>query len=130
MPVPVLTASRVVPAPPAAAFELLVRTRSWPRWGPSVAAVEPADARIGLGTSGRVRTAVGVWLPFEVTAFDEGRSWSWRVAGVPATGHRVELADGGCRLCLDVPIVAAPYLAVCHLALRRLARLLEDDAAS
>lgn len=126
MRVPQLTASRFVPVPPAAAFELLVRTRSWPRWGPSVVAVDPPDARIELGTTGRVRTAVGLWLPFEVTALEKGRSWSWRVAGVPATGHRVEPTDGGCRICFDVPAPAAPYLAVCHLALRRLAALLDD----
>jgi len=108
---------------PDVAWDMLTRTRFWPGWGPSVSAVEPTDARIGPDSTGRVRTAVGVWLPFAVTDWDEGRSWSWRVAGLPATGHRVEPTATGCRVSFDVPAVAAPYLVVCRIALGRIDRL-------
>jgi len=118
-----VSVGRDVAAPPAAAWDVLTNTRFWPMWGPSVLAVDPADARIGPGSTGRVRTAVGVWLSFAVTDWHEGRSWSWRVAGLPATGHRVEPTADGCRVSFDVPAVAAPYLLVCRIALGRIARL-------
>ena len=128
MRVPMVATGRFVPVPASEAFELLVQTRTWPAWGPSVTAVDPPDARIGPGAVGRVRTAVGLWVPYRVTTFDEGRAWAWQVAGVPATGHRVEPADGGCRVAFDVPVVAAPYLVVCRVALCRIAALLTERA--
>jgi hypothetical protein len=66
-------------------------------------------------------------LPFAISTFEPGARWSWRVAGVPATGHRVEPTSDGCRIVFEVPIVAAPYAAVCRVALRRLARLLATE---
>ncbi|MFN3216539.1 MAG: hypothetical protein ACE367_08600 [Acidimicrobiales bacterium] len=49
---------------------------------------------------------------------------SWKVAGVPATSHAVEaLGDDRCRAGFGVPVAAAPYLAVCALALRRIERI-------
>lgn len=111
---------------PDRAWEVLADTRYWPAWGPSVTGVElhrPATTHIGPGVSGRVRTAVGVWLPFRVTEWEQGRSWAWIVGGVAATGHRVDPAPGGCRVSFEVPIVAAPYLLVCQEALRRIDRL-------
>lgn len=116
--------SMATAAPCHEVWALLTDTRRWPEWGPSVRAVECAPPVIGPGSTGRVLTALGVWLPFEVSEWAEGRRWSWRVAGVPATGHRVEpLPDKGCRIVFEVPLVAAPYAFVCRMAAARIARI-------
>ena len=104
-------------------WDLLVTVEQWPRWGPSVRAVALDTARIVGASRGTVDTVLGVTLPFEVTAFEEGRAWSWRVAGLPATDHTVVGVDGGTRVTFGVPWLAAPYLGVCALALRRIERL-------
>jgi hypothetical protein len=62
-------------------------------------------------------------LPYTVTAFEPGRYWSWSVAGIPATGHRVVPQAGGCLVTFTVPWWAPAYLPVCALALRRIERL-------
>lgn len=121
--------SRQVAATPAAAWDLLVSTRTWPLWGPSVVAVEPAEATIRMGLQGRVRTPVGVWLPFRITSYDPPHSWSWSVLGISATSHTVEAVPGGCRISFGVPTPALPYLVVCRLALNRITELLEPSAA-
>jgi len=72
-----------------------------------------------------VRTPVGPWLPYEVTAFDPPRSWAWSVLSVPATNHVIAPAPGGCRVSFAVPTPAFAYLAVCRVALERIAALLE-----
>lgn len=113
-------------APAASVWELLVDTRQWAGWGPSVAGAEidGGGHRIGPGATGRVRTAVGASLPFRVTAWEDGRRWSWSVGGVPATTHRVEPdGPGACRVIFGVPWWAPPYLAVCAVALGRIERL-------
>jgi hypothetical protein len=122
---------RFVPAAPEVVWDLLVDTSRWPEWGPSVTAVEldyahathATTARITAGSTGRVRTAVGVWVPFRITGFNDGRRWSWNVAGIPATSHTVEPAPGGCRVGFGVPLLAAPYALVCRVALERIDRL-------
>ena len=118
--------ARTMPASPAAAWRVLTDTRMWVRWGPSIAAVDADPPVIGPGHVGRLRTPVGIWLPFEVTTYVAGASWGWRVAGVPATGHRVEPTAEGCRIVFEVPWAAAPYVAVCRVALHRLASLLAE----
>jgi hypothetical protein len=85
---------------------------------------------IDAASRGKVRTVVGAWLPFSVTAFDPGRSWSWSVAGVPATGHRIAAGpEGGTRVEFDVPWLAAPYLLVLSVGLRRLRRVAEEGSS-
>lgn len=117
--------TRVVAASPEAAWELLTSTRTWPRWGPSVVAVEPSDGTIHAGMRGRVRTPVGVWLPFRITNCDPPRTWGWSVGPIPATSHTVEAVPGGCRIGFAVALPALPYLVVCQVALGRIAALLE-----
>lgn len=122
--------SRELAASPAAAWDVLVDTRAWSSWGPSVRDVTcdpPVLHR--AGQRGRLRGPVGPWIPFEVTALDPGRSWSWRVAGIPATGHRVEPTRTGCRVVFEVPVVTLPYAAVCRVALARIAALVEGAAS-
>jgi uncharacterized protein YndB with AHSA1/START domain len=123
---------REIDAPAAVVWRVLTDLDQWPDWGPSVraAAFDSDDVDRGhggglvTGATGRVTTLVGVDLPFEITEVVEGRSWSWKVAGVAATSHAVEaLGDDRCRAGFGVPMAAAPYLGVCALALRRIERL-------
>ena len=118
-----VTADRVINAPLPEVWEVLVETRHWPEWGPTVSEVD-GPARIAQGSTGRVRTPVGIWLPFEITEFDEWRQWSWNVAGVGATGHRVERVDGSgrdaTRITFTAPTWAVVYLPVLRVGLRRI----------
>lgn len=50
--------------------------------------------------------------------------WAWKVAGVPATRHRVDPAGDGARVSISVPWWSAPYLTVCSIALRRMDTML------
>jgi hypothetical protein len=110
-----------IPVPAAVAWRLLTDTEAWPLWGPSVRAVDAPMRRIGPGLRGRVRTALGVWLPFEVTRWEPGTRWDWRVAGIPATAHVVApIEPDRCRVTFLIPPWAPFYVPVCRLALRRL----------
>ena len=126
--------SRRIAAPAEDVWALLTDTGKWPAWGPSITGVEPVGrgVRPGAGTAsgglapgsrGKVRTVLGAALPYTVTAFEPGRYWSWSVAGIPATGHRVVPQDGGCLVTFTVPWWAPAYLPVCSVALRRIERL-------
>lgn len=123
-----LAVGRDLAAPPEPTAETLCDTRRWPEWSPSIRAVESTDRYVETGTAGRVRVA-GAWVPFRVTAATRLR-WDWRVAGVPATGHRVERYSGRpdrCRAVIEVPLLAAPYVPVCRRALDRFAALVEEN---
>lgn len=120
--------TRRVATPADVVWGLLTDTRQWPAWGPSITGVEPAAGEasgtgLAFGSGGKVRTVLGVALPYAVTAFEPGRSWSWSVAGIRATGHRVTPQHCGCLVTFSVPWWAAAYLPVCALALRRIERL-------
>jgi hypothetical protein len=117
--------SRGLAVPPAVAWRILTDTRTWPTWGPTVTEVIASDTTLTATTTGQVRSLVGPWVPFRVSAFDPGHRWAWHVAGIPATGHRVEPTSAGCRVVFEVPVPVAAYAAVCHVALRRIARLAE-----
>ena len=119
--------TRRATCPPEVAWTVLADVATWPRWGPSVTAVRLDGCALGPGARGRLRTTGGLWLPFEITRWEEGRRWDWRVAGVPATGHRVAPDGDGCLVTFEVPWLAAPYVAVCRIALRRLAEILEQE---
>jgi uncharacterized protein YndB with AHSA1/START domain len=118
--------SRRIAAPAEEVWALLTDTGKWPAWGPSITGVEPAGRAAGglaPGSRGTVRTVLGAALPYTVTAFEPGRYWSWSVAGIRATAHRVVPQDGGCHVTFTVPWWAPAYLPVCALALRRIERL-------
>lgn len=126
--------ARDVDASREVAWDLLTDTTRWPDWGPSVRAVECDQRFIQPGTTGRVRLPGGVWLPFEIATCG-GYRWTWQVASVPATGHRVDPpADGTgeerCRVVFEIPLLAAGYAPVCMRALGRIASLLEDGHSS
>lgn len=120
-----LVASRTIDAPAARVWQLLTDVDAWPRWGPSIQAARLDDSFIGLAehATGSLTVIGGISLRFVVTEYTAGRSWAWDVGGVAATSHRVEDCGGRCQTSIDVPIIAAPYLAICHLGLRRIERL-------
>jgi hypothetical protein len=121
----IVEVARIVAVSAEEAWALLIDTERWAEWGPSITAVECSTRFIGAGSRGRVRTVMGFWLSFEIVRFDAGHAWSWRVAGIPATGHRVEpLGTSHCRVVFEVPRLAGPYSLVCRLALRRIQRVL------
>ena len=126
--------SRRIAASTEDVWALLTDTSRWPDWGPSITGVEPAAARPGpapgphpegLRPAAAARSAPS-WArrcQYTVTAFEPGRYWSWSVAGIPATGHRVIPHGGGCLVTFTVPWWAPAYLPVCTLALHRIERL-------
>jgi hypothetical protein len=120
----VIEVAATIHAPAAVVWQLLIDTHAWSEWGPSVRAVDCPDRFIGHGTRGRVQTAALVWLPFEITDWEEGKSWRWRVAGIPATGHRVTPSGtDSCELAFTIPSWAPLCVPVCRAALRRLMAL-------
>lgn len=121
-----LTVDRDIAAAPAAVWRLLVDLDAWPKWGPTISGgrLDAPYTELGLHVTGTVQTSLLVSAPFVVTEFEAGRSWAWRVAGVPATRHRVEPRGDGARAFMDVPWWAAPYATVCAIALRRIDAML------
>jgi hypothetical protein len=119
--------SREIHASPRTVWPLLAEFRHWPAWGPTVTAVASDADEVSPGVRGRVRTPVGIWLPFEITTVEVEKSWTWRVAGIRATGHRLdEVAADRCLVEFSVSFWLAPYGAVLALGLRRLQALAES----
>jgi hypothetical protein len=119
-----------IPAPASVAWRLLTDTHAWPRWGPSVRAVDAPERFITAGMRGRVQTSVGLWLPFEITDWLADRNWAWKVAGIPATGHTVTpTGPEACRVTFTIPAWAPFYVTVCRAALRKLDDLARDSSA-
>jgi hypothetical protein len=123
-----LSVSRVVNASSQEAWDFLTDTRKWRKWGPTVIDVDCALRYIHKGASGHVRIPSGQWLRFVITKYEQGHYWSWMVASVTATGHRVNHIDEkSCRISFEVPILWAPYIIVCWVALKRIAGMLETS---
>jgi hypothetical protein len=126
-----LAVAREIAASQDDAWDLLTDTDRWPDWGPSVRGVVCDRRYIEAGTTGRVRVPGGLELPFRITACGPYR-WTWRVARIPATGHRVDApADGEaterCRVVFELPVLAAGYAPVCLRALARIESILVAD---
>lgn len=116
-----LWTTRVIGAPPGALWQLIADPEQWPEWGPTVRSADLQGEQLELGATGTVTTMVGLKLGFEITDYVEGERWAWKVAGVAATDHVVEPSGADeCKVSFGVPWPAAPYLAVCQLALQRL----------
>ncbi|MEF8774901.1 MAG: SRPBCC family protein [Haloarculaceae archaeon] len=118
-----LIASHKIDAPAGDVWRVFVEPARWPTWGPSITAVDCEHERIRAGTTGRVRTVGGLWLPFKIATCQDDR-WTWQIGPVTATGHRVTpLGPDRCRVAFEVPILAGPYVLVTVIALRRIERL-------
>jgi hypothetical protein len=118
---------RDIAAPVKQVWECITDTSRWCEWGPSISAVQCEQQCIKENSSGRVQTVLGIWLPFVITSFEECRFWSWRVGGIPATGHALEKrGENGVRLTFDMPIWAFAYVGVCYLALRRIEKICRE----
>lgn len=88
------------------------------------ATLDGGGHRLSDGATGTVMTAVGVRARFAVTEWVDGERWAWDVLGLPATSHTVRaLTEDRCEAAFEVPWFAAPYLAVCSIALGRIAEL-------
>jgi hypothetical protein len=111
-------------ASPPLVWNLITDTAQWPRWGPTVKSVRLKERFIRNDSRGLVLTAFGIWLPFVIVECEHGSFWSWKVAYINATGHRIQPANGGCVLWFEVPIIAAPYILICQVALNRIQNLL------
>jgi len=110
---------------PQIVWDVITDTAQWPQWGPTVKSVQFPERFIRQGSKGRVLTTFGIWLPFVVYEYENACFWRWKVANIKATGHRIQVNEaGGCYLWFDVPMIAAPYALVCHMALVRIERLL------
>jgi len=120
--------SKQLDAPAEIVWERIIDTWTWSVWGPSVRAVDCRQRFISAGCKGRIQTSFGIWLPFCVTTFEPEHFWDWQVAGLTATGHRVEaLGSHRSRLSFTVPFWAWGYGLFCRQALIRIDRLLNSN---
>jgi hypothetical protein len=130
---PYIEVGLLVKAASEEVWQILVDTSRWVEWGPSIRNVESNERFLTALSSGLVRTVPGFSVPFAVTRFEPGKTWSWRVFGIPATTHTVEsLGANRSRLLFGVPLIAFPYLLVCLVAIKRISLLIErsHDPAS
>lgn len=119
-----------VEGPRELVWQELVDLDRWPQWGPTVRAARLDDGgrKLHEGATGAVQTPVGLWLPFVIEDWrqEDTWSWSWRVAGIPATTHSVTAVDADhSRLEMGVPWWAPAYLGVIRVALARIRREVE-----
>lgn len=124
-----LIVERSFKAAPKEAWDLLTDTTKWPSWGPSIRRVVSSEQYILKGSWGQVCTPFGLVLPFIITEYVPGEYWSWIVAGLRATGHRLTPhGSGSCSIAFEMPLYWLPYCLICLLALKRMAGLLEAEA--
>jgi Polyketide cyclase / dehydrase and lipid transport len=121
---------KLIAAPSSAVWDVLVDLKAWPKWGPTInrARLDPPHTELALHVTGTVLTSLGLAVPFVVTEFEPGRHWAWKVAGVPATHHRVEPVGDQTRAAIAVPFWATAYLTVCAIGLRRIDDMLTGSA--
>ncbi|MFB6223112.1 MAG: SRPBCC family protein [Haloarcula sp.] len=117
-----LVVCRDVTAGADTVWDIMTNTDDWPDWGPSITAVDTDSQYIQRGTTGRIRVAGALWLPFEVTACAPYR-WSWDVARLPATGHFAEERTTGSVVGFEIPPLAGGYAPVCVHACNRIAEM-------
>ena len=120
---------KFIQASPLIVWDLITDTVQWPLWGPTVKKVRFPQRFIRKDSKGQVLTIFGIWLPFVITEYEHARFWSWNVASIKATGHRIQpIETGGCSLWFDVPMIAVPYSLVCQMALCRIEKILCEQA--
>lgn len=120
--------SQVIRAPAVNVWGVLINTDQWSTWGPSVKDVSCSQQFISAELEGRVQTVFGIWIDFEITSFEPLSYWHWKVAGIPATGHRLKKIDDiSCELIFELPLFAFPYALICRQAINRIAQLAKDS---
>jgi hypothetical protein len=113
------------------AWDLLTDTTKWRSWGPTVRSVTCSDRYIRKGSWGKVCTPIGLWVPFLITEYEHENYWTWKVAGIRATGHRIiPFNTNSCIVAFELPLSWMPYVIVCRIALKRMARILEKSKRS
>ncbi|MBD1401338.1 SRPBCC family protein [Pelovirga terrestris] len=118
----------VIGASPQQVWNVLIDTHQWPVWGPSVRAVQSPRRYIDDGLKGCLQTVLGFWVPFEITGFEPLNFWSWKVAGIQATGHRLITIDKNhCELIFEMPLAVFPYALICRQAARRIGLLARSE---
>lgn len=126
-----LQVTRLIAAPTERVWDILIDTHLWARWGPSVRKVDSRQRLLTNGFKGRLLTPLGLWLPFEITRFEPPFFWAWAVAGIPATGHRLQPIDPNCcELIFEIPYRAFFYRPICRRASENIARLALSAAAN
>ena len=119
--------TREIDAPIETVWPVIADTTLWPEWGPSVVAVDCRETLIRTGLTGRVKTALGIWLSFEITNCLAPHYWHWKVCGVPATGHRLMRRSASqCVLAFEFPAVMFPYALVCRKAANHIAHIAQS----
>ncbi|MBW2412068.1 MAG: SRPBCC family protein [Deltaproteobacteria bacterium] len=117
-----ISVGKTFSASPDILWDLITDTTQWSRWGPTVRAVRTSERYISKGSKGQVLTVLGIWLPFVVSEYEHECFWNWKVGSIRATGHRLQPAEaGGAILWFEVPVIAFPYIAICWMALNRIA---------
>jgi hypothetical protein len=120
-----ISVGKFYPVSPLIVWDLITDTSQWPRWGPTVKNVQLSERYIRIGSRGQVLTSLGVWLSFVIDEYEHASFWSWKVADIKATGHRVQVTKtGGSNLWFEMPMIAAPYAVVCQMALGGIENLL------
>lgn len=116
----------IINVPAKDVWDFITDTTRWPEWGLSVTAVDCNDRYIKKGSRGKVKLPFGIWVPFLITDYEDKMYWSWSVWGIHATGHRtLPIDERRCSLIFEVPAIAAPYLLICWIAIKRIAAILE-----
>ena len=105
-------------------WRVITDTSLWPDWGPSIVEVKCRDRFISNGSMGSVKTILGISFAFTITSLINESEWTWSVAGITATGHRIiPIDDACCMLFFDMPVWAIPYSILCLVALNRIKML-------
>jgi uncharacterized protein YndB with AHSA1/START domain len=92
-------------APPARVWAVIRDVERWHEWTPSITNVELLDGAFEVGHRARVRQPKLLPAVFEITAVDDGKSFTWvaRHPGVVATAaHSVESIGNGSRVTLSL----------------------------
>lgn len=85
-----------IDASPARVWQLWTDVERWPEWTASVTRIEALDGPVRVGARFRITQPRFPVLVWEVTACDEGRSWTWvtRSPGAVTAAHHRVRPDG------------------------------------
>jgi hypothetical protein len=118
---------RDVDAPAETVWSILTDTRRWPEWGPVVADVESSTRYVETRTIGRIRfEGTAAPVPFAVREVDDvAHRWTWDLARLFGSGHRVESLPDGSRVGFELPLAAPGLGPLVYRACSNVARMAE-----